>query len=157
MKAKQFLLSVVLVAAAALFTNLYASTTEVFNDSYKVSSEATTVVGKDIAKTWSIVYGDSKRPVTVLLKQSKYGDEYIVRTNYFEVKYVNGAKGFGVKAVNASEQTVPLELNYKVLSSESLNRQKVISGTKLEDGQVIDMIASFLPELINGQFKNILN
>ena len=157
MKTKHILLSVMFVALVLVVTNSYASSGEAFIDNYKISSEEVVVPGKDVAKSWNIVYGDSGRPVKVFLKQTKSGDEYIVRSGYFEVKYVNGTKGFGVREVKGSEQLVPTDLNYKVLSSVNLNSQKIISGSKIADDQVLEMIASYLPELINDQFKNILN
>jgi len=157
MKTKHILSSLILVVMVVVATNLYASSIEAFNDDYKIYSEEIAVSTKDAVKCWNIVYGESGRPVRVCLKQTKRGDEYTVRTGYFEVKYVNGAEGFGVRELRGSEQKVPTDLNYKVLNSVSLNRQKIISGSKLADDQVLEMIASFLPELINDQFKTILN
>ncbi|MFV0377208.1 MAG: hypothetical protein ACK5JD_07890 [Mangrovibacterium sp.] len=157
MKTKIFLLSVVLGTMGLLASNSYASDAEVFNENYKILTDATAVSGKNAAQSWNIVYGESKRPVTVTLKQTKAGDEYVVRNNYFEVKYVNSAKGFGVREVRGIDQRVPADLNFKVLNSLQLNNQRIISGTKIEDQNVVDMIASFLPELINDEFKNILN
>lgn len=140
-----------------LASNSYASDNEVFNDNYKISIDAIAVSGANVAQSWNIVYGESNRPVTVTLKRSKAGDEYLVRSSYFEVRYVNGPKGFGVREVRGADQRVPAELNFKVLNSSSLNNQYLISGAKVEDQKVVDMIASFLPDLINDEFKNILN
>ena len=157
MKTKHILSSLILVVMVAVATNLYASSFEAFNDNYKISPEEIAVPSKDVAKCWSIIYGESNRPVKVTLKQTKNGDEYIVRSGYFEVKYVNGDKGFGVREVRGADQKVPTDLNYKVLNSVSLNSQKIISGSKVADDQVLEMIASFLPELINKEYKTILN
>ncbi|WP_163716106.1 hypothetical protein [Mangrovibacterium lignilyticum] len=157
MKVKQSFLSLILVALVVVATNSYASSYEAFNDTYRISTEDVAVSSKDVAKCWNIVYGDSSRPVKVFLKQTKNGDEYTVRSSYFEVKYVNGAKGFGVRELRGSEQKVPADLNYKVLNNVNLNSQKIISGAKVADGQVLEMIADFLPELINDEFKTILN
>ncbi|WP_372774670.1 hypothetical protein [Mangrovibacterium sp.] len=157
MKANQIIFTVIFVLSSVLGANLYASSLGAFNDTFKISADATAVSSKNVAKSWNIVYGDSNRPVRVFLKQTKSGDEYIVRCGYFEVKYVNGSKGFGVREIHGSDQTVPADLNYKVLNSIKLNSQKIISGSKIEDAQVLEMIASFLPELVNDEFKNILN
>lgn len=157
MKTKHILSGLILVVVTVVATNLYASSLEAFNDTYKISSEEIAVPGKDVAKCWNIVYGESNVPVKVYLNRTKSGDEYTVRTSYFEVKYVNGARGFGVCELKGIEQQVPADLNYKVLNSVSLNNQKIISGSKVADHQVLDLIAGFLPELINEQFKSILN
>lgn len=157
MKTTRIILSLVLVALTTIATNLYASSNEAFNDNYRISTVDVSAQSADVAQCWDIVYGDSSRPVKVFLKQTKKGDEYIVRTNYFEVKYVNGAKGFGVRELAGSEVRVPADLNYKVLDLINLNNQKVISASKLAEDQVLETIASFLPELINDQYKTILN
>lgn len=157
MKTRIILFSLILGALNLLASYSYASGDEAFNNNYKISADEAVATSKDIAKSWSIVYGESKRPVTVTLKQTKTGDEYTVRNSYFEVKYVNGPKGFGVREVRGTEQRVPADLNFKVLNSSKLNNQRIISGAKIEDQKVVDMIASFLPELINDEFKNILN
>ncbi len=156
MKTKRFILSLV-VALVLVVTNTYASSFEAFNDSYKISSEEVAVTGAEAIPSWNIVYGESSRPVKVQLNQTRSGDEYIVRCGYFEVKYVNGANGFGVRELRGREQIVPVDLNYKVLNPVQLNTQKIISGTKIANEQVLDMIASFLPDLINEEYKNILN
>jgi RNAse (barnase) inhibitor barstar len=157
MKTTRIFFSLILVALTVLATNSYASSNEAFNDNYKISTVDVAAQNADAAKCWDIVYGDSNRPVKVFLKETKKGDEYIVRTNYFEVKYVNGAKGFGVRELSGSEQRVPADLNYKVINLNNLNNQKIISGTKVADNDVLEMIASFLPELVNEQYKTILN
>ncbi len=157
MKTKRIILSFILVVSTVLTTKLYASNFEAFIDTYKISSEEVAVPTKDVAKTWNIVYGESSRPVKVLLKQTKNGDEYVVRSNYFEVKYVNGEKGFGARELRYSEQAIPEDLNSKVLNSTRLNNQKVISQTKVEDQHVLEVIASFLPDLVNDEYKDILN
>lgn len=156
MKTQKLVLSLV-VALVMVVANTYASSLEAFNDSYKISAEEIAVADANVVSGWNIVYGESSRPVKVTMQQTKAGDEYLVRCGYFEVKYVNGAKGFGVREMRAKEQLVPVELNAKVLDAAQINTQKIISGTKIEDAQVLDMIASFLPDLINDEYKNILN
>lgn len=157
MKTRNTLFSLFLGAITLLASNLYAADFGAFNDNYKISPDAVAVQGKDIAKSWTIVYGESSRPVTVILKQTKSGDEYIVRNNYFEVKYVNGAKGFGVREVRGTDTRVPADLNLKVLNSSQMNSQRIISPAKVDDQHVVEMIATYLPDLINDEFKNILN
>ncbi len=144
-------------ALMAVTTMSFAHSGESFNDDYKISSKENFVPGASFNQSWEITYGGSGRPVQVLLKTTKTGDEYLVRTGYFEVKYVNGEKGFGVREVKSSEQVVPADLNAKVLNAASMNTQKVISSTKVSSDQVLDMIASYLPDLINENYRNILN
>lgn len=91
------------------------------------------------------------------MKETKKGQEYLVRTKYFEVKYINGSQGFGVRLVYGNESTVSESLNVAVLNQTQLNSQKCIKSEAIGNDQVLDMIASYLPDLINEQYNNILN
>ena len=92
-----------------------------------------------------------------MLKETKKGEEYIIRTNYFEVKYVNSEKGFGARAMKVTDMIVPENLNAQVVNAQELGRQEVISLSKVDRQKALDLIAGFLPELVNSQYKNILN
>jgi len=48
-------------------------------------------------------------------------------------------------------------LNAAVLNQSQLNGQKCISAEAIENGKVLEMIASYLPDLINEQYNSILN
>jgi len=157
MKSKIRFFSLLFVALVAISSAVYAYGGEAFVDNYKISPKEDFVPGKAFQKSWEITYGESSRPVQVLLKETRNGEEYIIRTNYFEVKYVNSEKGFGVRQLNPGEQIVPADLNLKVLNSRMLNNQKVISGSKIASDQILETIASYLPELINEEYQNILN
>lgn len=157
MKSKNTMFSLLFVALMAITTTGFAHGSEAFIDDYKISPKENFVPGTTFQQSWEITYGESGRPVQVLLKETKNGEEYVIRTGYFEVKYVNSEKGFGVRELKAGEQVVPAGLNSKVLNQSMMNNQKVISSTKVAGDQVLDMIASYLPELINENYQNILN
>lgn len=157
MNRRQGFISVLFVALIAMCSSVFASQGETFLDDYKISPKVDSVHGTALQQSWEITYGESTRPVQVLLSETKTGNEYIVRTGYFEVKYVNSDRGFGVKSLRASEQRIPADLNMKVLDSIGLNKQRIITGSKVADDQVLEMIASFLPELINQEYQSILN
>ncbi|MEL7588541.1 MAG: hypothetical protein AAGU19_17660 [Prolixibacteraceae bacterium] len=157
MNGKNILFSLVLTTLMVITTTGFAHRGEAFIDDYKIAPKENFVPGEAFQQSWEITYGDSGRPVQVLLKETKDGEEYLIRTGYFEVKYVNGEKGFGVRSLKAAEQKVPESLNLKVLNSVMMNNQKMISSTKLEKAQVLEMIASYLPELINENYQSILN
>jgi len=157
MNSKNTMFSLLFVALMAVTTTGFAHSGEAFIDDYKISPKENFVPGTAFQQSWEITYGESGRPVQVLLKETKNGEEYVIRTGYFEVKYVNSEKGFGVRELKAGEQVVPAGLNSKVLNESMMNNQKVISSTKVAGDQVLDMIASFLPELINENYQSILN
>ena len=148
-----FLFVVLLVSSLSVF----AGGESTFVDDYRISSKENFEAGKVFQQSWLITYGESKRPVEVLLKETKKGDEYIIRTNYFEVKYVNSEKGFGARSMKVTDLIVPESLNAQVINQTQLASQKVISMKQVDRQKALDLIAGFLPELVNEQYKNILN
>jgi len=138
-------------------TSVRAANSGSDNSSFKISPDLNFSPTSDYQKSWEIAYGESLSPVRVFLRETKRGQEYIVRTKYFEVKYVNGAQGFGVKMVNGSESKVSESLNTAVLNQIQLTNQKCISGEAIASDKVLEMIASYLPDLINEQYSSILN
>jgi len=157
MKARSLFVYLILVVFTTISINVRAENNEPFNSNYKISPDLNFSPNSDFQRGWVIAYGESKNPVHVYLKETKKGQEYVVRTSYFEVKYLNGPQGFGVKRINASESSVSESLNSAVLKQEGLNSQKLISGEAIGSDKVLDMIASYLPDLLNEQYNSILN
>lgn len=158
MKTKNwFVYSMMVLFVTVFSTSVWAGNEGSFNSNFKISPDLNFSPTSDYQKSWEIAYGESVSPVHVFLKETKKGQEYIVRTKYFEVKYVNGAQGFGVKMLNGSESTVSASLNTAVLNQAQLTNQKCISGEAIASEKVLDMIASYLPDLINEQYSSILN
>ena len=157
MKKKNLFVHVMLVVFTLISINVWAGNEESLNSNYKISPDLNFSPNSGFQKSWEIVYGESKTPVHVFMKETKKGQEYLVRTKYFEVKYINGSQGFGVKMVNGSESMVSENLNTAVLNQDRINSQKCISGEAIGTDKVLEMIASYLPDLINEQYKTILN
>ena len=146
-----------LIVFTTISINVWAGNEASFNSNYKISPDLNFSPTVDFQKSWVIAYGESSKPVHVFLRETKKGQEYVVRTSYFEVRYVNGKQGFGVKMVNVSDITVNENLNTTVLNQAGLNNQKQISVEAIDNDKVLEMIASYLPDLINKQYSNILN
>lgn len=157
MKTKNLFVQVMLIVFTMISINVWAGNEDTFNSNYKISPDLNFTPTASFQKSWKIAYGEAKTPVHVYMKETKKGQEYIVRSKYFEVKYVNGANGFGVKTVSSSESTVSESLNTAVLNSKSLEGQKCISPNAVAEDHVLEMIASYLPDLINEQYNSILN
>ena len=102
MKKRNLFVYTMLVVFAMISINVWAGNEESFNSNYKISPDLNFSPNSDFQKSWEIAYGESKTPVHVFMKETKKGQEYVVRTKNFEVKYVNGSQGFGVKMVNGS-------------------------------------------------------
>ncbi|MGQ7867859.1 hypothetical protein [Sunxiuqinia sp. sy24] len=145
------------VALFVCSLNVMASGESTFVDDYRISSKENFEPSKTFQQSWEITYGESKRPVQVLLRETKKGEEYIIRTNYFEVKYVNTGKGFGARSMKTGEMLVPESLNAQVVNASQLHNQEIISMSRVEREKVLGLIAGFLPELVNEKYKNILN
>jgi len=157
MKKRNLFVYAILVVFTMISINVWAGNEESFNSNYKISPDLNFSPNSDFQKSWVIAYGESKTPVHVFMKETKKGQEYLVRTSYFEVKYINGSQGFGVKLLNGSESEVSESLNAAVLNQIQLNNQKCISGEAIGNEKVLEMIASYLPDLINEQYNSILN
>lgn len=146
-----------LVVFTLISTTVWAGNKGSFDSNYKISPDLNYNPSSGFQKSWDITYGESKTPVQVLLRETKKGQEYIVRSKYFEVKYVNGSNGFGAKMIYGTESTVSEALNSAVLNKAKVESQKLISSEKLSDDTILDTIASFLPDLINERYNSILN
>lgn len=157
MKKRNLFIYLILVVFTTISINVLAENQASFNSGYKISPDLDLNPNSGFQESWVIAYGESQTPVHVFLKETKKGQEYLVRSSYFEVKYVNGTHGFGVKMVNASESTVSEDLNSAVLNQTNLNSQKLISSQALDNEKALEMIASYLPDLINEKYNSILN
>jgi hypothetical protein len=157
MKTKNLFVQMMLVVFTLISINVWAGNEEAFNSNFKISPDLNYSPSAGFQKSWEIAYGESQTPVHVFMKETKKGQEYTVRTKYFEVKYVNGTQGFGVRLVNGTESTVSESLNAAVLNPAQLNNQKRISSEAVGNDKVLEMIASYLPDLINEQYNSILN
>jgi len=157
MKKKNLFVQLMLVVFTTISISVWAGNEESFNSNYKISPDLNFVPTSDFQKSWEIAYGESKTPVHVFLKETKKGQEYLVQTKYFEVKYVNGSAGFGARTVNETDRTVSEALNAAVLNQTQFNGQKCISAEAIGNDRILEMIASYLPDLINEQYNSILN
>ena len=157
MKTKNLFVHVMLIVFTLISTSVWAGNDGSSAMNYKISPDLNFAPNTNFQKSWEIAYGESKTPVHVYLKETKKGQEYLVRTKYFEVKYVNGANGFGVRMVYGADCTVSQALNEAVLNESQLNGQKCISSEAIAENQVLETIASYLPDLINEQYNSILN
>jgi len=157
MKKRNLFVHVMLVVFTLISINVWAGNEESFSSIHKISPDLNFNPSSGFLKSWEIAYGESKTPVHVFMKETKKGQEYLVRTKYFEVKYVNGSAGFGVRTVSETERTVSEALNDAVLNQTQLVGQKCISADAIGNDQILEMIASYLPDLINEQYNSILN
>jgi len=124
---------------------------------YEISTVDDLHVGKKVQAIWTVSYSKDEAPVTIVKRKTLDGIEYVVHGQFFAVSYVSTSKGFGAKAIRKKWSNVPKQINNAVINKEELARQKIILPQKVDDNQATELIASYLPELINDNYTHLLN
>lgn len=125
---------------------------------YEIEKVDNLYLGKKVEKVWTLSYGSDEKPVTVIKRKTLEGTKYVVFSAHFEVSYVSNHSGFGAQEVKSSWSNVPRRINKAVISSEELQRQKVITPSQVvDDEKALGLIASYLPDLLNDGYTHLLN
>lgn len=152
-----------IITFCALAALLFAGTrvnavTPVSTENNKV--EVTTVddlhLGNSIEKLWKVSYSKEETPVTIALRPTAKGTQYVVRSKFFEVIYANDRHGFGVRRMPASLKEVPDPINSFVLNKQQMRQQKVLAPEKVSDEEALKLIVSYLPDLINENYQHLI-
>lgn len=147
-------------ALAAFFfagTSVYAS--DPSNDE-RNKVEVTAVddlhLGNSIEKLWKVNFSKEGTPVTIALRPTAKGTEYVVRSEFFEVIYANDKHGFGVRKMPASMKEVPDPINSFVLNKQQMQQQKILTPDKVSDEVALGLIVSYLPDLLNVNYQHLI-
>jgi len=124
---------------------------------YVITPVARQDLDSGVAQAWNLTYDEERPPVVVELHESKKGKTYIVRTGHFEVAYVSSSKGFGVRKVKISESKVPDSLTSQVINSGELAKQRIILAKEVDESTALELIAAYLPDLVNSGYKHLFN
>ena len=146
------LICLVFVSVNALATGFRSE----FKD-YKIKTIDDVNVGKDVKAIWSISYSNNETPVTVIKRKTQDGAEYAVYSKYFEVSYLSSAKGFGTKLLKKSKSSVPAKINNAIINMKELKKQEILTPNSVNDEQALELIASYLPFLLNEGYTHLLN
>lgn len=122
-----------------------------------VANDDVAINNMPFQKSWTIAYGDAGKNVVVLKRTTKKGEEYLVRNEFFEVRYVNTEKGFGVRLVRNADSKVDFTINSLVLNEAMLAQQTIIWSEMLTEQKALEYIADFVPTLLNENYKHLLN
>lgn len=114
-------------------------------------------LGARYEKAWTISYGDTKTPVTVVKHKNKEGYHYAVHSEFFEVCYTLSTTGFGARKLKRSWGKVSPEINEAVLNWAEMQRQRILTPNKVDDEMALGLIASYLPSLLNPAYTHLLN
>lgn len=136
-------------------SNATGKRTEFVN--FEISAVKTTNTEENIQKTWQINYNENESSVIVEKHTTNKGNVYVARTEYFEVSYVLNSNGFGARTIKNSWRKVPFSITNVVINNEELKKQQKISPNKIDDTKALNIIASYLPKLINDNYTHVLN
>jgi hypothetical protein len=144
------ILSVVTMAVNAAETGL------AFSD-YNIVKLSGQEMEAGAAQAWVLSYDDNDSPIVISLHETKRSKYYVVRAEHFEIAYVCDKKGFGASHVKSEFSRVPYELTSKVINSSELGRQRILTPNQPTDDKALDLIAAYLPDLVNPSYKHLLN
>lgn len=147
------MLAVLLLASSASYANSENNETK----EVKITTVENSSLGKDDLKAWVLNYASGEKPVSVTLKDDKEGRSFVVRSEYFEIAYVAGKKGFGAKRLPMSISKIPYEINSVVLNDDQIKAQRVLAPNTISDDEAVKLIVSYLPDLLNDKYKHLLN
>lgn len=105
---------------------------------------------------WNLKYSESENGFKITLQENNGEKVFTVRSKFFEIAYVLNKKGFGARMVSRSRSQVPEQILWQIINQEALNNQKVISDASTSNEIALNLIASYLPDLINDSYKQLL-
>jgi hypothetical protein len=113
---------------------------------------------KAVEKAWTLTYNAGDKPIMVVKHPTGNGATYSVHSDFFEVCYGCSSRGFGTRRVKNSWSRVDPYLCDVVINKDQLKNQEIITPKKkVDDDKALELIANYLPELINEEYKHLLN
>ena len=128
------------------------STTAAPNDSFTITATENSVN----SLAWNLKYSESENAISITMSEKDGEKEYTVRSKFFEVAYVVNKNGFGARMIKAGKATVPVQILDQIINKDALNNQKIISDGQIDNATALNLIASYLPDLINDNYKHLV-
>ena len=149
----QLLVKVVLIFA--LFILIFQVTaignvTVTQNDSFSI-----TVDNSLNATGWNLKYPASDNGFKITMLENNGEKEFTVRSKFFEIVYLLNKNGFGARMVRPGKAQVPAQILDQVINMEALKQQKVVSDPSIDNETALNLIASYLPDLLNINYKQL--
>lgn len=123
------------------------------NDSFTITATENSVN----SLAWNLKYSESENAISITMSEKDGEKEYTVRSKFFEVAYVVNKNGFGARMVKAGKTTVPVQILDQIINKDALNNQKIISEGQIDNATALNLIASYLPDLINDNYKHLVH
>ena len=152
---KNTMITLVSIATLSL-TTISVSAFNSGTNEFEITPVENLHLGKNIEKVWKLTYFENEKPVTITLNKGKHENEFVVRGEFFEVAYVSSKSGFGVRAVRNSQREVPEAITSSVLNAEQMQKQKILTADQISDEYAMQLIASYLPDLLNENYKHLI-
>lgn len=102
----------------------------------------------ETGNAYKIYFETLDSPMEVTVNEHSEGTDFIVKNNDFEVMYCLRGNVFGVSYLQEEYATVEKEKMYKKIDRKSFLHQKVITQNKKSEKEYIQLIASYVPELM---------
>jgi len=128
------------------------SATVALNDSFTITAAENSVN----SSAWNLKYSESENGFKITMLEKNGVKEYSVRSKFFEVAYVLDKNGFGARMIKSGDAQVPGQILDQVINENELKNQKIISDTQIDNETALNLIASYLPDLINDNYKHLL-
>lgn len=122
------------------------------NDNFSITSVDSSVN----ASAWNLKYSASESDFRITLEEKDGEKAYLVRSKFFEIAYILNKNGFGARMIRGNKMQVPAQILDKILNQEALKNQKIISDANTTNETALNLIASYLPDLINNNYKQLL-
>lgn len=149
---RTLILGALLIAGLATF----ATSGKTGNIGFEISPVENLNLGKSVEKIWTLAYSELEKPVTITMhKHGKYS-EFVVRSDFFEVVYSSNEEGFGAKCVRSSERTVKTKVCAGVICQKAMENQRIITPNQVSDDYALELIASYLPDLLNKGYEHLI-
>jgi len=147
-KASMIFAIFIVISLVANFGKAHAAPNDGFTITAADNSENSSV--------WNLKYSDSENSIKITMIEKNGEKEYTVRSKFFEVAYILNKNGFGARRIKASMAQVPSQILDKIISQDALSRQKVISDAQIDEKTALNLIASYLPDLLNDNYKHLV-
>ncbi len=105
---------------------------------------------------WNLKYSASENGFKITLVENNGEKEFTVRSKFFEVAYVLNKNGFGARMIRPGKAQVPVKILNQIMNTVALEQQKVISDNTISNETALNLIASYMPDLINDNYKQLL-
>ena len=149
----QLLVRVVLIFAFFILifqVTASANVSALQNDSFSITADNSLN-----ATGWNLKYPTSDNGFKITMAENSGEKEFTVRNKFFEVVYVLNKNGFGARMVKPGKSLVPAQILDQILNMEALKQQKVISDPSIDNETALNLIASYLPDLMNTNYKQL--